>query len=243
MVGLLGGFSAAALFLVFACPPGPFRLALYWLVLVIGILVGLEIPLIMRILKQRAGFKDLVSQVLTFDYLGALAVSILFPLLLVPHLGLVRSALLFGLLNALVALWALWLFRAQLPARRPWLRRRALRRCWCWAAASAWPAELTTLRRGATSTPTRSVHAETTPYQRIVVTRWKDDLRLYLNGNLQFSSRDEYRYHEALVHPGLARCPARGGCWCWAAATAWRCARSSSTRRSSRSRWSTSTRR
>jgi spermidine synthase len=52
------------------------------------------------------------------------------------------------------------------------------------------------------------VHAESTPYQRIVVTRWKDDLRLHLNNNLQFSSRDEYRYHEALVHPGLATLPA-----------------------------------
>jgi spermidine synthase len=52
------------------------------------------------------------------------------------------------------------------------------------------------------------VHAESTPYQRIVVTRWKDDLRLHLNNNLQFSSRDEYRYHEALVHPGLSTLPA-----------------------------------
>jgi spermidine synthase len=51
------------------------------------------------------------------------------------------------------------------------------------------------------------IYAQSTPYQRIVVTRWKDDLRLWLNGNLQFSSRDEQRYHEALVHPGLASLP------------------------------------
>ena len=51
------------------------------------------------------------------------------------------------------------------------------------------------------------VFAETSPYQRIVITRWKDDLRLFLNNNLQFSSRDEYRYHEALVHPGLSTLP------------------------------------
>jgi spermidine synthase len=47
------------------------------------------------------------------------------------------------------------------------------------------------------------IYTETTPYQRIVLTRWKDDVRLFLNGNLQFSSRDEYRYHEALIHPAL----------------------------------------
>jgi intracellular septation protein A len=104
----------ALLFLLFTLHAGPFRFTLYGLVLLIGILVGLEIPLIMRILKREVAFKDLVAQVLTFDYIGALAVSLLFPLLLAPHLGLVRSALLFGLLNALVAAWALWLFRAQL---------------------------------------------------------------------------------------------------------------------------------
>ena len=77
------------------------------MVFAVGVLVGLEIPLVMRILKRELAFKDLVSQVLTFDYLGALAVSILFPLVLAPHLGLVRSGLLFGLLNVAVALWAL----------------------------------------------------------------------------------------------------------------------------------------
>jgi spermidine synthase len=51
------------------------------------------------------------------------------------------------------------------------------------------------------------VHAESSTVQRIVVTRWRDDLRLYLNGHLQFSSLDEYRYHEALVHPVLAAMP------------------------------------
>ena len=103
LVGLVGGFSAALLFVVFASAGGTFKLVLYGLVLLTGILVGLEIPLVMRILKQHYGLKDLVSQVLTFDYLGALAVSLAFPLLLAPHLGLIRSSLMFGLLNALVA--------------------------------------------------------------------------------------------------------------------------------------------
>jgi spermidine synthase len=57
----------------------------------------------MRILKERFQFRDLVANVLTFDYLGALGASLLFPLLLVPKLGLVRSAILFGMVNAGVA--------------------------------------------------------------------------------------------------------------------------------------------
>ena len=70
----------------------PHMSSTWGLVLAIGVLVGLEIPLVMRILKRELAFKDLVSQVLTFDYLGALAVSILFPLVLAPQLGMVRSA-------------------------------------------------------------------------------------------------------------------------------------------------------
>src|SRR5579864_211180 len=120
LVGLVGGFSSAAMFLAFAYTQG-FRLVLYAVVVIIGVLVGLEIPLLMRILKNRLEFRELVAHVLTFDYLGALAASLLFPILLVPKLGMVRSALLFGLINAAVALWSTYLFRDQLGARA-WLR-------------------------------------------------------------------------------------------------------------------------
>ncbi|MBS1191067.1 MAG: Spermine synthase [Rhodocyclaceae bacterium] len=205
MVGLLGGFSAAGLFVVFTWLAAPFKLALYLVVFLVGLLVGLEIPLVMRILERELAFKDLVSQVLTFDYLGALAVSILFPLLLAPHLGMVRTGLLFGLMNVVVAFWALRLFRAQLPGRS-WL----LGQCWAvlalLAAGFAGAGQLTSLAE-AHLYADDIVHAESTPYQRIVLTRWRDDLRLFLNNNLQFSSHDEYRYHEALVHPGLASLP------------------------------------
>ena len=205
MVGVLGGFSAAGLFFIFVWFSAPFKLALYLAVLGIGVLVGLEIPLIMRILKRDLSFKDVVSQVLTFDYLGALAVSILFPLLLVPHIGLVRSGLLFGLLNVLVALWALWLFREQLH-NAVGLKAQALVSFFVLAAGFAAAGQFTSLAE-AHLYADEIVHTETSPYQRIVITRWKDDLRLFLNNNLQFSSRDEYRYHEALVHPGLSTLP------------------------------------
>jgi spermidine synthase len=204
LVGVLGGVSAAALFLLYAWVEGPFRLALYLMVLLIGVLVGLEIPLVMRILRQHVGFRDLVSQVLTFDYLGALAVSLMFPLLLAPHLGLMRSAFMFGLLNVAVSVWTIHLFRAELPGRALYMQ--------CGLAALLLGAgfigaeRLTTLAEESMYAD-RIVYTESTPYQRIVVTRWRDDLRLFLNNNLQFSSRDEYRYHEALIHPALATLP------------------------------------
>jgi len=205
MVGLLGGFSAIGLFMVFTWLAGPFKLLLYLVVFGVGVLVGLEIPLVMRILKRELAFRDLVSQVLTFDYLGALAVSILFPLILAPHLGMVRTGLLFGILNVAIAFWALHLFRDQLPARR-WLGVQSSAALLALLAGFAGAGQLTTLAETHVYADD-IVHAETTPYQRIVVTRWRDDLRLFLNNNLQFSSHDEYRYHEALVHPGLASLP------------------------------------
>ena len=205
MVALIGGFSATALFLAFAYTDA-FRLLLYVLVFIIGALVGLEIPLLMRILRDRYEFKDVVANVLTFDYLGALGASLLFPILLVPRLGLVRSALAFGIVNALVALWSTHLFRNALGSRR-----RLQIGCvvvLVLLSAGMVGAERITRAAEADIYADPVVFSSNSRYQRIVLTAWRDDLRLFLNGHLQFSSRDEYRYHEALVHPGLAALPA-----------------------------------
>jgi len=205
-IALLGGVSATAMFLAFAHLGGGFKLVLFGFVTTIGVLVGLEIPLVMRILRDRLGFRELVANVLSFDYLGALAVSVAFPLVLAPHLGLIRTAFLFGLMNALVAAWALYLFRAQL-APRGWRAGQLGAVLALLAAGLAGADRLTTLAEEGLYAD-RIVYAQSTKYQRIVVTKWREDVRLFLNGNLQFSSRDEYRYHEALVHPALAALPA-----------------------------------
>jgi len=204
LVALVGGWSAAVLFLAFAYT-GAFRLVLYLLVGAIGGLVGLEIPLLMRILKDRYTFKDVVANVLTLDYLGALGASILFPILLVPHLGLVRSALLFGLINAGVALWSALLFRRHLGAPR--LLAGACVTVLCVLAVGMAGANRITNLVEENLYADDVILATSSKYQRIVLTAWKNDLRLFLNSHLQFSSRDEYRYHEALVHPGLAATP------------------------------------
>ena len=206
LVGLIGGLMPAALFALQTAAASSFRFALYAMVLAVGILVGLEIPLVMRILKRQfsAHYKlgELVSQVLTFDYLGALAVSIAFPLLLVPQLGLVRTGVLFGLMNAAVAVWALLLFRAE-------LRAYAAHAAACIAVVAALLAAFAGAERISTWAEDKFyaepiLYSETSAYQRIVVTSSPHGVRLFLNGNLQFHSRDEYRYHEALVHPAMA---------------------------------------
>ncbi|MGV3678245.1 MAG: polyamine aminopropyltransferase [Acidovorax sp.] len=202
LVALIGGVLPATLFLANAYAPGAFRLLLYGMVFMVGTLAGLEIPLVMRILKRNVALKDLVSQVLTFDYLGALAVSMAFPLLLVPQLGLIRTGLLFGLMNAFVALWAVWLFRHEL--RRLRAHAFACLGVIALLLAGLVGADHITSFAEDKFYQDRIVISTASPYQRIVVTNGKLGHRLYLNGNLQFAERDEYRYHEALVHPAMA---------------------------------------
>jgi spermidine synthase len=226
LVGFIGGLMPAALFAAYNLLPYhggqggglPFRVLLYGCVLLVGMLVGLEIPLVMRILKkqfaERYALRELVSEVLTFDYLGALAVAVAFPLLFVPHLGLVRTGLFFGLLNAAVAVWALLLFRGD-------LRRFKAHALACAAVVVVLAVAMVFAGRLTTWAEDQFygegiVLRESSDYQRIVVTQTggaiagnganggNGGLRLFLNGNLQFHSRDEYRYHEALVHPAMA---------------------------------------
>ena len=204
LVGLIGGFSSSILFWAFAYTQS-FRFLLYGLVLLIGTLVGLEIPLLMRILRERFQFRDLVANVLTFDYLGALGASLLFPLLLVPKLGLVRSAILFGIVNAGVALWSTFLFKDQIG--RPTGLRVTGVLVLLALCGGMYGADWIAAAADDNLYADEVILSRNTRYQRIVLTKWKDDLRLFLSSHLQFSSRDEYRYHEALVHPGLAALP------------------------------------
>jgi len=201
VIGVVGGCSAALMFLMFEASSSTFRVVLYFLVFVTGALVGLEIPLIMRILKSRFEFKDLVSKVFTFDYVGALAASILFPLALIPNLGLVRTGFLFGMMNVAVGIGTLHLFRKEMPWARP-LRATGAVAMAGLALGFYFSGEILSYSE-ASSYPERVIYSKTSKYQRMTITRGGDDVRLYLNGNLQFSSRDEYRYHEALVHPGM----------------------------------------
>ena len=200
---LAGGLSAPLLFLGFAYAE-LFAVVLYGMVMLIGILVGLEVPLLMRILQERLELSELVARVLTFDYIGALVGSVLFAIVLVPELGLNRTSLLFGMLNALVALGGTRALRTLIAPRA---RRRiaaasvvllaGLGAAFVMADRLVLPAE-------------QELYAESillvkqTRHQRIVLTGGHTGVQLFLDGNLQFAEVDEYRYHEALVHPAFA---------------------------------------
>jgi spermidine synthase len=202
LVGMVGGFSAGILFILFE-QVVYFRVILYSLVVATGTLVGLELPLLMRILKDRVEFSDLVSKIFTFDYIGALFASLLFPLILIPYLGLLRTSFFFGFLNVVVA----WIVAYRLKPDIKGYQALKWSAIFCLVLLSSGfvlSDKLTAFAESLTY-PDKIVYTKTSPYQRIVITRSPIDWRLFLNGNLQFSSADEYRYHESLIHPALSQ--------------------------------------
>ena len=202
LLGIIGGFSAPILFLSYGYLDG-LTAILFALVIAIGALSGLEIPLITRILQERKAMDHTLSSVLTADYAGALVAAVLFPLLIVPQLGLMAASLTFGLLNLVVAGVSVWMFRDKIS----W----ALRGAWVFGLAAClgaliWSDRLVSLADAAFFEDD-VILSEETPYQRIVVTRWNERYRLFLNGSIQFDTLDEHRYHEALIHPVMSRLP------------------------------------
>jgi spermidine synthase len=166
---------------------------------VIGTLTGFEIPLLARIMKKYYPLKSNLANVLSLDYIGALAATLLFPFLLLPFFGLFRTSVSFGLLNIALGFFIFSYFKKA-------GKRSEYRGIW-WVSGFVIVGFLLLLvfsQRLLTSWESQAyshtiIHAERTPYQQIVLTKNQDETRLYLNRIIQFSSRDEYRYHEGLA--------------------------------------------
>jgi len=110
LIAIFGGFSGVILFFAFAVIKN-YEAFLYLETIIIGSLLGMEIPLIIRILKDYFPLRSNISNVFTADYIGALFASLLFPLVILPKLGLLQGALLFGVLNTFVATLSWYIFR------------------------------------------------------------------------------------------------------------------------------------
>ncbi len=205
LTGIFGGISAALLYAVFTLGEETYyTIAMIGVTLAVGICIGLEIPLLTRIVAHRADLGKALADILSLDYLGALVGSLAFPIVLLPLLGVTQTAFVMGLLNILVAGLCLNLFRTRL--KPIWVRRFTIG----WAAALALMIVGTIFSSDFVRAFEQQLYSDViiyrhqTTYQRIVMTRNNEDVRLFLDGNLQLSSRDEYRYHEVLVHPVMS---------------------------------------
>ena len=196
----VGGLGGPILYLTFA-QTSHVRLVLYSLVAVTGVLVGAELPLLMRVLKRRTSWKDVVPRVLALDYVGALVGARVFSLVFLPGLGILRTGIVFGVLGVVSALWGTWVLASSLEPRP--LRIRA-----CIALVVLFGALGVSQKIVLVADEALLLHpvayTKQTQYQRIVLTQARNGVSLFLDGNLQFASVDEYRYHEALVHPAFA---------------------------------------
>ncbi|WP_133580689.1 polyamine aminopropyltransferase [Aureibacillus halotolerans] len=203
-IGLIGGFSAFILFGVTAyLPGGTDALVLYGITLIVGTFTGVELPVLIRKANEiGVSLSRSTARVLFSDYAGGLAGGLLFVFLLRPQFGLVKTPFLVALVNVGIALWILWLFRSQIKH----FKIHAFFGIFFLIIliVGVLFGEQTAFRFEQRLYQDTIVHAEETAYQRIIITRNGGDTRLYLNGQLQLSSVDEHRYHEALIHPAMS---------------------------------------
>ncbi|HEY9735293.1 MAG TPA: polyamine aminopropyltransferase, partial [Trichocoleus sp.] len=203
----LSALLPLALFALFVMD-GPVWIGLALVTLLLGTLAGLEVPLLTRLLEQDAGVRDALAGVLALDYFGALAGSLALPVLLLPTVGMFPSAALIGALPALMVFLLGQGFgggkRGVLRSQQRW----ALLLCAALVALAPMTVPLSDrLENTLYSAPV--ISRVQSPYQRLVLTRQGQDVRLFLDGELQFSTLDEYRYHEALVHPAMSASASR----------------------------------
>ncbi len=177
-------------------------LVIYPLGIAIGLLIGMEIPLITRVNATYEELRVNISSVMEKDYYGALIGGLFFAFVALPYFGLTYTPIALGAVNFGVASLLLFRFRSLLNAPRLLSG--------LWAGVGAGLIGLFVLAEPILLFGEQALYKDTvilakqTPYQRLVMTRWRNDYWLYINGNQQFSSYDEERYHEPLVHPAMA---------------------------------------
>ncbi|GMQ58102.1 polyamine aminopropyltransferase [Vallitalea sediminicola] len=200
-IGLVGGISAVLLFAAYGYTK-VYLPVMYIIIITIGILVGLEIPILTRIIEEKENnLRMTLANVLSFDYIGALIGSVAFPLILLPHLGYIKTAFLVGFINIIVANIIIYKYSEHI--KRIDVLKVVAALFALIIIVGFVTADSTADKIEDSFYRDQIIYRKQTKHQRIVVTKHRDDLRLFLNGNVQFSSQDEYRYHESLIHPAM----------------------------------------
>lgn len=205
-LGLIGGLSIPILYFAFAYTDYYYSVMVSAIIL-IGTLTGLEIPLITRIMDDYYKLKDNLSNVFSLDYLGALIATLIFPFILLPFLGTFKASITFGIINMSIGFLNLIYF-----GKKEQLKKTKIYYAWSICVTLLLGVSLffseTVLKSWEGGLyEDRIIFSKQTKYQKIVLTKSKNDTRMFLNGNLQFSTLDEYRYHEALIHIPFSKAP------------------------------------
>jgi spermidine synthase len=203
LLAVLGGFGPLIMIHGFALLPQIYIVIQYGLAFTVGILIGYEIPLVMRINEEtEPEMRFNLAQVLKMDYVGALAGALLWTFLLIRYLSIDRISFIVGLATMASGLLCYFLYRKRLSSPRA----RAVEI----AVGTALVTLGLVIGRDLTLKAEQFLYRDpivaslTTPYQHIILTENnRGNLRCYINGHLQFSEADEHIYHENLVHPAM----------------------------------------
>lgn len=198
LLGLVGGTSALMIYLAYVYSSS-YMILLWGFSLGIGLLIGLEIPLLIRINREYStSLKTNLSEILSMDYVGSLVGALLFTFVLFANLSINRIAVLLGCINLVIAMVGLAYFRPLVSNFKKlfFLSYFSIAILGCLLVLSEdWRVSL---EQRTYRDPI--IHSQTSKYQHIVMTRKQERLSLYINGHLQFNSQDEEIYHEMLVH-------------------------------------------
>ncbi|MEJ6951001.1 polyamine aminopropyltransferase [Natronospora cellulosivora (SeqCode)] len=200
-LALIGGSAGFILFYSYAVL-SIYVPIMFLLIISIGTLTGFELPLLTRIIKKYGDLKDVLANATAADYLGGLIGSVLFPIILLPRVGFITTSYIVGILNIFVAAFIFIKFQASLKKNHLIILLILLVFLILFIGILLVEDTEIYLERKLYRDPV--VFSQQSNYQRIVITKNKDDVRFFLDGNIQFSSRDEFRYHESLVHPAMS---------------------------------------
>ncbi len=199
ILAIVGGLCVPILYFSYMYEPIYYPM-MFILIMIIGILIGLEIPLLTRILETYYDLKNNISNVLSLDYLGAFIATIAFPFLLLPLMGIFNSSVFAGVLNLVVGIINFQWFKNKIT-----VKKRAKLKFSC-VLIFLLLGGLFICSKGLMKYwennifDDRVILSKQTKYQKIIMTQNKEDVRLFIDGNVQFSSIDEHRYHELLIH-------------------------------------------
>ncbi|MFY0626045.1 MAG: polyamine aminopropyltransferase [Reichenbachiella sp.] len=200
ILSLLTAFVSIIAYSVSAYYGNP-GLIIYVMSIVIGLLIGMEIPLVIRLNDEFEELRVNVSSIMEKDYYGSLLGGVFFAFVGLPYLGLTYTPFVLGMINFIVACTLILILGKtfnQLMKRKVYLSGFGVFLLISAGFVFAKPI----IHHGETVRyKDKVVYEEQSKYQKIVITQSKGDFWLFINGNQQLSSVDEVMYHEPLVHP------------------------------------------
>jgi len=205
-LSILSAFSALAVYMISAYSVYT-GAAIYIFCISIGLLIGMEIPMVMRLNSSYEILKVNVSSVLEKDYYGSLAGGLFFAFVGLPYLGVTYTPIVLGSINFLVAILLLIILWQSVRPKIKWQLSAIGSGIAVALISGAFLAQPLILFGEQKRYKDKIIYAEQSKYQKIVITQWQDDYWLFINGNQQLSTLDEELYHEPLVHPVMTLHP------------------------------------